>query len=94
MIAITWSSAFKRAFKRYSKKHPDLKQNIVLALEKLHKNPSDPSLNTHLLSGKFDGVWSCSVSYDCRIIFVYKLNDKSKSREIFLINMGTHDEVY
>ena len=94
MITLSWTSAFKRAYKRYSKKRPNLKQNIEAALKKLHNNPSDPSLNTHMLGGKLNGIWACSVAYDCRIVFVFKKNPKTKENEIVLINIGTHDEVY
>jgi mRNA interferase YafQ len=97
MIAVAWTSAFKRAYKRYAKSRPELNADIAAALKKLHEDPSHPSLDTHMLHGKQKGLWSCTVSYDCRIIFVYKqikLADKSMARQILLLNMGTHDEVY
>ena len=94
MINLSWSSAFKRAYKRYAKSRPDLKENITKALKLLHENPSHPSLNTHMLRGKQNGIWSCSAGYDCRIIFVYQKNRETKGNEILLLNLGTHDEVY
>ena len=94
MIAVAWTSAFRRAYKRYRKTRPDLKENIALALKNLQENPSHPGLNTHMLRGRQDGVWSCSVAYDCRIIFVFRHNDETNAKEILLLSMGTHDEVY
>jgi mRNA-degrading endonuclease YafQ of YafQ-DinJ toxin-antitoxin module len=40
------------------------------------------------------GSWACFVEYDCRIIFNFVNNPETKEEEIFLIDLGTHDEVY
>jgi len=53
------------------------------------KNPFHRKLRTHKLSGKLEGLWAFSVTYDCRVIFKF-LNGEG----ILLIDIGGHDEVY
>jgi mRNA-degrading endonuclease YafQ of YafQ-DinJ toxin-antitoxin module len=54
----------------------------------LSLEPFQPSLKTHKLSG-FPNCWACSAGYDLRIIFEFQDNGS-----IFLLSIGTHDEVY
>lgn len=51
-------------------------------------------LETHKLKGKLSGSWACSVGYDLRIIFDFIKNEKQQADDIFLIGIGTHEEVY
>jgi len=53
------------------------------------KDPFQSRLRTHKLTGKLDGLWAFSVSYDCRVIFKFL-----SKKEILLIDIGGHDEVY
>ena len=59
----------------------------------MSENPFAPQLETHKLKGKLSGVWACRVSYDLRILFDFVKNEEQED-DIFLIEMGTHDEVY
>lgn len=36
------------------------------------KNPFDPRLDTHKLSGRWQGYWAYSVDYKYRVIFVFR----------------------
>ncbi len=54
----------------------------------LKSNPFDRSLKTHTLSGNLKGSYACSLTYELRLIF--EINDKV----IYLIDIGTHEEVY
>jgi len=58
------------------------------------QDPFASQLETHKLKGKLSGSWSCSVGYDLRIIFDFVKSEKRKEDDIFLIEIGTHDEVY
>lgn len=93
MILIT-DKKFKRSFKGLVKKNPQLQDTILAALELLASDPFTPSLKSHKLTGQLDGLWACSVTYDCRIIFAFTENTDTKEREIILIDIGSHDEVY
>lgn len=94
MRTLVFSSSFKRAFKATIKRRPELKSKIEEKLRLLTIDPYQSSLRTHKLKGKLSGVWSCTIEYDCRIIFSFEQNKQTKEEEIFLIDIGTHDEVY
>jgi mRNA interferase YafQ len=87
MMEVVWSSGFKRAFRKITKKNPQLKEQIVEVLILLAEDPFIPSL-------KLEGLWSCSVAYDCRIIFNFAQDEQVLEIFILLIDIGTHDEVY
>ena len=53
------------------------------------KDPFNSRLRTHKLTGRLEGLWAFSVSFDCRVIF--KFLGKT---EILMIDIGGHDEVY
>ncbi len=94
MRKLIWGKTFIRAFKRVIKKHPNLREDIEGTLRILVQNPFAPQLEAHKLKGKLSGSWACSAGYDLRIIFDFIKNEKQKEDDIFLIEIGTHDEVY
>jgi len=55
-------------------------------MKKLAKNPKDPVLRLHKLSGQNN--WSIFITRDIRIIFGFK------GKKIYLLSIGFHDEVY
>lgn len=93
-MEVVWSSGFKRSFRKITKRNPQLKEQIVEALILLSDDPFTPSLKSHKLSGNLEGFWSCSVAYDCRIIFNFSQDEQTLEIFILLIDIGTHDEVY
>jgi mRNA-degrading endonuclease YafQ of YafQ-DinJ toxin-antitoxin module len=88
-MAVSFSSAFKRSFKRRIKGNTDLEERFWQKLEIFTTDPFDPSLKTHKLSGKLKDVWSFSVDYDARVLFYFE----SDGNAVF-IDVGSHDEVY
>jgi addiction module RelE/StbE family toxin len=94
MTNLIITSSFKRAFKAIIKRQPHLKPKIEAKLRLLADNPYNSILRTHKLQGKLSGAWACSVEYDCRIIFNFEQNQETLEKEIVLIDIGTHDEVY
>ena len=94
MKTLVLSSSFSRAFKAAVRKRPELQQKIEQRLRLLAADPFDPLLRTHKLKGQLLGAWSCTVEYDCRIVFNFVQNPESGEEEILLIDIGTHDEVY
>ena len=93
-MQVVWSSGFKRSFKKITKKNPQLKNQIVNVLRLLADDPFTPSLKSHKLTGNLAGLWSCSVAYDCRIIFNFSEDDNLLEMVILLIDVGSYDEVY
>ncbi|MBU4320560.1 MAG: type II toxin-antitoxin system mRNA interferase toxin, RelE/StbE family [Thermodesulfovibrionales bacterium] len=94
MRTLKWSNTFERAFKRALRNQPHLQKDIEDTLKLLIHNPFAPQLQTHKLKGKLAGSWACSAGYDLRIIFDFVKSEKQKEDDIFLIEIGTHDEVY
>jgi len=93
MILVT-NSKFKRRFKRLIKRSPELQDKILETLETLSKDPFIPSLKSHKLTGQLDGLWACSVAYNCRIVFTFKQDSETGTNCIVLVDIGSHDEVY
>ncbi len=93
-MQVVWSSGFKHSFKKITKKQPQLKSKIIETLRLLANNPFDPVLKSHKLTGQLDGLWSCSVAYDCRIIFDFAEDGQLLEMIILLIDVGSHDDVY
>ncbi len=58
-------------------------------MELFSKEPFNPRLRTHKLTGELEGLWAFSVAFDCRVVF--KFLDKN---EVLFIDIGGHDEVY
>lgn len=93
-MEVVWSSGFKRSFRKITKKNPQLQERIIQVLRLLAENPFTPSLKSHKLEGNLAGLWSCSVAYDCRIIFSFAEDGQLLEMVILLIDIGSHDEVY
>jgi addiction module RelE/StbE family toxin len=91
---LVWSVGFVRKFKRLTKKNPQLRSPIEKVLQLLTADPFDSSLRTHKLKGDLDGVWSCSIDYDNRILFEFVTNSDSGEEDILLLTLGSHDDVY
>ena len=89
MIKVSWDQGFKRVYRKKVKNDAELKSRFWDAVEMFAKDPFHPRLRTHKLTGRLEGLWAFSVSFDCRVIFKFL----SKT-EILLIDIGGHDEVY
>ncbi len=94
MKKLSWDSSFRRAFKRKTRKNPQLQQQIFDVIDLLARDPFNPLLKTHQLKGQLKGLWACWVEYDCRIVFAFKSDPQTGEEMIALIDIGTHDEVY
>jgi mRNA-degrading endonuclease YafQ of YafQ-DinJ toxin-antitoxin module len=88
-MEVSFSSSFKRSFKRRIKGNVDIEERFWQKLELFTANPFEPSLKTHKLSGKLKNVWSFSIDYDARVLLYFE----SDGNAVF-IDIGSHDEVY
>jgi mRNA-degrading endonuclease YafQ of YafQ-DinJ toxin-antitoxin module len=88
-VEVSFSSSFKRAFKRRIKGNVELETRFWQKLEQFTIDPFEPSLRTHKLSGKLKDFWSFSVDYDERILFYFTEQEKA-----VFVDIGSHDEVY
>jgi mRNA-degrading endonuclease YafQ of YafQ-DinJ toxin-antitoxin module len=58
------------------------------ALRRFAADPKDPLLHTHKLNGDLGDYWSFSIDDDLRAVL--RWDDEA----VFLVNLGSHDEVY
>ena len=89
MTSFVWTPGFKRSYKKRILIDPALKQKFEETLFLFSQNPFETKLQTHKLSGKLKDYWACTVDYDTRIIFRF-----ISPKEVLLLDIGSHDEVY
>jgi mRNA interferase YafQ len=94
MRELLWSNTFRRALRRTVKRQPHVRDDIEATLRLLQADPFAPQLATHKLKGRLAGTWACSAGYDLRILFEFVRNPQREEEDLFLIEIGTHDEVY
>ena len=88
-MEVSFSSSFRRAFKKRIKGKTELENKFWAKVELFTKDPFNPSLRTHKLSGKLKDMWSFSIEYDERVLFYFTDNNKA-----VFVDIGNHDEVY
>ena len=76
-------------FLRKAKKLKDPQASMLrAALRRFAADPQDPLLRTHKLKGELEAYWAFSVDDDLRVLFRWE------GEEAFLVNLGSHGEVY
>ena len=90
-MEIAFAQSFQKAFRKRSALSPELEPLFWDKVKLFIRDPFDPALKTHKLSGLLKDFWSFSLGYDSRVVF-YFTNDKPK-KAVFT-DIGTHDEVY
>ncbi|HKI00669.1 MAG TPA: type II toxin-antitoxin system YafQ family toxin [Thermoanaerobaculia bacterium] len=94
MRELLWSNTFRRALRRMLKRQPHVRGDIEATLRLLQVDPFAAQLATHKLKGRLAGTWACSAGYDLRILFEFVRNLEREEEDLYLIEIGTHDEVY
>jgi mRNA-degrading endonuclease YafQ of YafQ-DinJ toxin-antitoxin module len=89
MIEIVPTSAFRKAFKRKVRGNETLEMRFQERVAVFQKDPFDPRLRTHRLSGQLQGLWSFSIDYDARVVFSF-----TEPSRVLFVDIGTHEEVY
>ncbi len=89
---LVYTTGFNRDARRWAKKHPTTKPDIVATLAELEADAFHPALRAHKLSGKLSACWACSAGYDIRIVFEFIAHDGAEAIRLFAL--GTHDDVY
>ena len=90
MYQLITTRHFERQLARFERAHPELRHRIAQALIDLEQDPFQPHLRLHALSGQLAGLHAISVTFAYRIVLTLQLSE----REITLLNIGSHDEVY
>ena len=87
---LLWTAAFLRTARKLIRRHPALEGELEDVLAQLEKDPGAPRLRLHPLQGKHFGKHAVSLTYSHRIVLVLRV----LAKEIVLLDIGTHDEVY
>ena len=90
MYKILFTESYVKKAKKFAGKHPELLNQYKKTLKLLEINPTHPSLRLHKLEGKLSDLYSISINITYRIVLYFIISEK----EIILINIGKHDEVY
>jgi mRNA-degrading endonuclease YafQ of YafQ-DinJ toxin-antitoxin module len=84
-MRFTASSRFLRKVKKLREPQASM---LRAALRRFAVAPMDPLLRTHKLKGDLEGYWAFSVDADLRVLLRWD------GDEVFLVNVGSHDQVY
>jgi addiction module RelE/StbE family toxin len=87
---LIYTDSYLKRARKFAKKHPELRNQYKKVLLLLEANPQHPSLRLHALNGKLEGLHSVSINISYRLTIEMLIKDK----QIILINVGSHDEVY
>ena len=84
-MRVTASSRFVRRAKKLREPQASM---LRAALRRFAADPGDPLLRVHKLKGDLRAYWAFSVDDDLRVLFRWD------GEVAFLVNLGSHDEVY
>jgi addiction module RelE/StbE family toxin len=90
LFTLVWTAHFSRAAEKFKKRHPELKKKLADVLRDLEKDPFQAHLEYHHLGGKLKGIQAVSITDNYRITLTIVI----AAKEIILLDVGTHDEVY
>jgi mRNA interferase YafQ len=84
------TDTFVKTAQKFFKKHPQLIDKFKDVIIKLENNPFEPGLKTHKLKGNLKDKYGISLDYKFRITVTIQVSEK----EITLLDIGSHNEVY
>ncbi len=90
MYTLIWTASFTRSTVKFIERHRDLRHKFASVLRDLENDPFQPHLKYHHLSGKLKGLQAVSLTHSYRITLTVMITEK----EIILLDVGSHDEVY
>ncbi|MBZ0154946.1 MAG: type II toxin-antitoxin system RelE/ParE family toxin [Alphaproteobacteria bacterium] len=90
MYTLIATRHFLRSSKKFLRKHPDLRARFAKVIDEVKEDPFQPHLTLHPLGGNLEGIFSVSLTYSYRITLTLKITEK----EIILLDIGSHEDVY
>ena len=88
--SLVWTDTFSRTARKFLRRHPELASVFKSVLQLLETDPQTPQLHLHPLKGWHQGKHAVRLNYEYRIVLLLKIVDK----EVILLDVGSHDEVY
>ena len=87
---LVYTESYNKRAAKFLKQHPDLLGQYEKTLKLLEINPLHPALRLHALKGRLQGLCSVSINISYRITLEMIIEEK----DIILVNVGRHDQVY
>jgi mRNA-degrading endonuclease YafQ of YafQ-DinJ toxin-antitoxin module len=88
--SLVWTETFSRTARKFLRRHPELTDAFKSVLQLLETDPQTPQLRLHSLKGRHQGKHAVWLNYEYRIVLILKIVNK----EVILLDVGSHDEVY
>lgn len=82
------SAHFEKKLKKFVIAHPELRSKLVLIINSLLQNPLSKKYKAHKLSAPLVGCYGVSITFGYRMIYSFD------SKNVYFLNIGSHDEVY
>jgi len=89
-FTLVWTKTFLRTARKFLRRHRDLAGLFEDILRQLETDPAAPRLRLHPLQGRHCGKHAVRLTYEHRIVLILRMT----AREIVLLDVGSHDEVY
>lgn len=90
MFQLIATRHFERRLARFRRAYPELRTRLAAILRDLEEDPFQPHPRLHPLGGDLSGLHAVSITYSYRLTLTLQLSE----REIILIDIGSHDDVY
>lgn len=87
-MKVNYHRTFKKNFRKRISPAKNLVKRFDQRLELFLKEPKNPILQDHALVGKRINLRAFSITGDIRVVYFIKNN------EIYLLDIGTHAQVY
>ena len=89
---LTYSSKFKKDFKKYKKQPRELKAIVeVIGLLENGAKAIPKKMNPHTLIGNYKGTWECHIFPD--LLLIWEQEDDPEN-VVHLIRIGSHSELF
>lgn len=87
---LVYTESYVRRARKFLRNHPQIMGQYEKTLQLLELNPHHPSLRLHALQGALSGLSSVSINMSYRIVLEFIIRE----RDIILVDIGNHDQVY
>lgn len=88
--ALETTPAFDRRARKFLKRHRDLRDRFEETVTRLQRDPFDPKLSLHGLSGQLEGLYAVRLNYRYRVVLTLLVEES----RVLLLDIGSHDAVY
>jgi len=88
MTQVNYTQSFLKNYKKRVAHNKQLDRQFQERLQLFCVNPRNPLLKTHKLTGAKKNLHAFSVTGDVRVVYY------QQAESVFLIDIGTHNQVY